>query len=249
MTNIASHRGGTLEFGDSTPSGFKATARMALEQVEFDVHPTVDGAIMVHHDATLDRVTDRTGAIAEQSETEVRSAVINYSGGEHPVSLGELCKIFIGSKVDFRCEIKPGSHGIAYYNFVPQVVEILAHHGMLGRTGFSSFLIENLDALARETDRPRLWLVTPQVLGLLGKAEVIEVAKRHNIGEIGVNVDVADAALMEYVQAAGLDFGVWAAHSAAQIEKALRLKVKVFTTDRPSLAIYLRQNLTGEVPK
>ena len=59
MTHIASHRGGTLEFGDSTPRGFSATALMALEEVEFDVHPTVDGAIIVHHDATLDATTDR----------------------------------------------------------------------------------------------------------------------------------------------------------------------------------------------
>ena len=36
MTRIASHRGGTLEFGDSTPQGFAATAKMPLEEVEFD---------------------------------------------------------------------------------------------------------------------------------------------------------------------------------------------------------------------
>lgn len=39
MTRIASHRGGTLEFGDSTPHGFTATAAMALEEVEFDLSP------------------------------------------------------------------------------------------------------------------------------------------------------------------------------------------------------------------
>lgn len=246
MTRIASHRGGTLEFGDSTPQGFAATAKMPLEEVEFDVHPTADGAIMVHHDATLDGTTDRSGAIATMSEAEVRAAIINYSAGGHPISLVELCAIYADSSVDFRCEIKPGVNGRPYENFVPRVVETLARHGMLEKTIFSSFLVESLDALSAATGRPKLWLVSPPVLRQLGTTAVIEVAKAHNIPEIGVHVDTADSALMAEVTAAGLDFGCWAAHSTRQIEKVLTLGVKVFTTDRPSLAIAIRNRLEAE---
>lgn len=243
MTRIASHRGGTLEFGDSTPQGFTATARMPLDEVEFDVHPTADGGIIVHHDATLDRTTDRTGAIAMLSEAEVRAAVIDYSGGGHPLSLDELCRIYRSSKVDFRCEIKPGAHGRPYKDFVPRVVECLLRENMLSRTVFSSFLIQTLDELVAVTDRPRLWLVSPPVLSQLGSEAVIALALDHAIAEIGVHVDMADAALMAKVDEAGLAFGCWAAHSTAQIEKALALGVKVFTTDRPTLAISTRQGL------
>jgi glycerophosphoryl diester phosphodiesterase len=246
MTRIASHRGGTLEFGDSTPQGFAATAQMPLEEVEFDIHPTADGAIMVHHDATLDGTTDRSGAIAAMTEADVRAAVINYGAGGHPISLGELCAIFAGSKVDFRCEIKPGVDGRPYPDFVPRVVGLLAGHSMLERTTFSSFLVESLDGFAAATDRPRLWLVSPPVLRQLGPLAVIEVARRHHVSEIGVHVDTADAALMAMVHDAGLDFGCWAAHSSLQIEKALALGVKVFTTDRPSRAIAIRDRLQAE---
>jgi glycerophosphoryl diester phosphodiesterase len=243
MTRIASHRGGTLEFGDSTPLGFRSTANMALEEVEFDVHLTMDGAIMVHHDATLDRTTDRSGAIATLSEAEVRAAVINYSAGGHPISLAELCAIYADSPVDFRCEIKPDANGRAYPEFVPRVIEVLERHGMLGRTTFSSFLVASLDELAIATDRPRLWLVSPPVLRQLGPGAVAELARSHGIPEIGVHIDYADEDIMATAQAAGLAFGCWAAHSAEQIEKALNLRVKVFTTDRPSLAITLRNRM------
>ncbi|EAV41490.1 glycerophosphoryl diester phosphodiesterase [Stappia aggregata IAM 12614] len=246
MTRIASHRGGTLEFGDSTPAGFKATAQMALEEVEFDLHPTADGAIMVHHDATLDRTTDRTGAICEMSEAEVRAATIDYGAGSHPLSLQELCAIYRGSSVDFRCEIKPGPDRRPYADFVPKVVAVLAAEGMLARTVFSSFLIETLDELAKVTDRPRLWLVSPPVLQQLGSAGTLEVAKAHGIPEIGVQIDCADEVLMAAAKTAGLQFGCWAAHSAEQIEKALRLGVKVFTTDRPSLAVEIRKGMQQE---
>ncbi|MBW6424250.1 glycerophosphodiester phosphodiesterase [Rhizobium sp. XQZ8] len=240
MTRIASHRGGTLEFGDSTPRGFSATAQMPLEEVEFDVHPTIDGAIMVHHDATLEGTTDRSGAIATLTEAEVRSAVINYGAGGNPISLDELCAIHAESMVDFRCEIKPGADGRPYPDFVPRVVDLLTRHDMLERTTFSSFLVESLDAIAAATDRPMLWLVSPPVLRQVGPAAVIELCKSHEISEIGVHVDTADAALMAQVQDAGLDFGCWSAHTATQIEKVLTLGVKVFTTDRPTLAIAIR---------
>ena len=93
MTRIASHRGGTLEFGDSTPRGFSATAQMAVEEVEFDVHPTIDGVIMVHHDATLEGTTDRSGALPRVAlkvgAKEKGQIVIDFHGWEHLNSLLE----------------------------------------------------------------------------------------------------------------------------------------------------------------
>ncbi|AAK90436.1 glycerophosphodiester phosphodiesterase family protein [Agrobacterium fabrum] len=240
MTRIASHRGGTLEFGDSTPHGFTATAAMALEEVEFDLHPTADGAIVVHHDPTLDATTDMTGAIVDMTLAKVKTATIRYGAGSHPMTLEELCALYVDSHVNFRCEIKPGVDGLPYEGFVALVIAGLERHSMLERTTFSSFLLASMDELWKATTRPRLWLVSPSVLQQLGPGAVIETAIAHSIHEIGVHIDTADAGLMAQVQAAGLDFGCWAAHTPSQITKALDLGVKVFTTDRPTLAIALR---------
>ncbi|WP_119838434.1 glycerophosphodiester phosphodiesterase family protein [Pseudooceanicola algae] len=240
FTRIASHRGGTLEFGDSTPRGFRTTAAMPVDEVEFDVHPTADGAIMVHHDATLDRTTDGTGAIRDLPEAAVRSVVIDYSGGQHPISLAELCDIYKDSQVTLRCEFKPGPGGLAYADFAHRVVAEIERCGMLAKTGFTSFLVPTLDELRDVTDRPLLWLVSPPVLTQLGARAVADLAKAHGIPEIGVNVDTATETLRDHIRGEGLEFGCWAAHSAAQIDHALRLGAKVFTTDRPSLAIARR---------
>lgn len=245
MTRIASHRGGTLEFGDSTPAGFAASATMALEEVEFDVHPTSDGAIVVHHDATLDATTDTTGAIIDLTLKEVKAATIRYSADGHPMTLEELCAIYKDSAVDFRCEIKPNADGVAYEGFVEKVVATLDRRSMIHRTTFSSFLIPCLDELELASTRPRLWLVSPPVLRQLGSEAVIETAMEHGIPEVGVHIDTADRELMTKAQHAGLHFGCWAAHTRAQISKALDLRVKVFTTDRPTLAIAVRADRRG----
>ncbi|MBT0959081.1 glycerophosphodiester phosphodiesterase [Alphaproteobacteria bacterium KMM 3653] len=246
MTRIASHRGGTLNFGDSTPTGFRATAALPLEEVEFDIHPSRDGAIMVHHDATLDRTTDSSGALIDRTEAEIRAASINYGVDEHPISLAELCGIYKDSAVTFRCEFKPDQNGMPYAGFVPKAIEELSRHGMLERTGFSSFMVANLEEIARHTSRPFLWLVSPPVQKQLGIKAMIELAQAHRIPEIGLNIDHTDAATMEQITKAGLDFGCWAAHSEAQITKALSLGVKVFTTDRPLLAIEVRKSFHKE---
>ncbi|MBE3640022.1 glycerophosphodiester phosphodiesterase [Mangrovicoccus sp. HB182678] len=246
MTRIASHRGGTLDFGDSTPAAFRATAALALEEVEFDLHPSADGAIIVHHDATLDRSTDRSGAIAGMSLAEIRGARLDHGAGAPPPTLQELCAIFRDSPVGFRCEFKPGADGRPYPGFVPRVLEALAREGMLARTVFSSFQIETQDELARLSDRPRLWLVSPPVLRQLGEAAVIETALAHGIPEIGVMIDCADAGLQARARAAGLEFGCYAAHDTARIDRALALGVKVFTTDRPLLAIARREAFLQE---
>jgi len=240
MTRIAAHRGGTLEFGDSTPQGFAASAVLALEEVEFDLHPTADGAIVIHHDPTLDATTDRRGAIRDLTLAEVKAAAINYGAGGHPLTLAELCAIFRESPVDFRCEIKPDAAGRPYRDFVPRVLAELAREGMLERTVFSSFLLPVLDELGRACARPRLWLVAPPVLRSLGLSGVIGLARAHGLPEIGLHIDTADAGAMAASLEAGLAFGVWGAHDAARIDRALDLGVKVFTTDRPSLAIARR---------
>ena len=64
MTDIASHRGGALLWPENSRIAFEQTAKLPVEQVEFDVHPTRDGKLVVIHDDTLDRTTDGKGPVA-----------------------------------------------------------------------------------------------------------------------------------------------------------------------------------------
>ncbi|MGV1964122.1 glycerophosphodiester phosphodiesterase family protein [Agrobacterium sp. 22-222-1] len=244
MVRIASHRGGTLEFGDSTLLGFTKTAAMDLEEVEFDVHPTSDGAFVVHHDTTLDATTDTCGVISEMTLAAVKAATIRYSSGSNPLTLEELCDLYVESRVNFRCEMKLDHAGQPYRDFVKGVVTVLHRRSMLGRTVFSSFAVDYLDEVGKVADASsRLWLVSPSVLQQLGASTVIEIAKSHNIPEVGLHIDTASEELRDLFVAESIQFGCWAAHTKEQIKKALSLNVKVFTTDRPTLAIALRKNL------
>ena len=55
---IAAHRGGALEVPENSPMAFRHAAGLAVDYVEFDVHPSADGQLVVHHDAVFGRMTD-----------------------------------------------------------------------------------------------------------------------------------------------------------------------------------------------
>jgi glycerophosphoryl diester phosphodiesterase len=68
------HRGGAGEAPENTLAAFEIALTLGYEYLETDVHLTRDGVLVAFHDERLDRVTDRTGAIAELGIAEVDTA-------------------------------------------------------------------------------------------------------------------------------------------------------------------------------
>ena len=94
MTDIASHRGGALLWPENSRIAFENTTKLAVEQVEFDVHPTRDGKLVVIHDDTLDRTTDGRGPVAVQDWSTLSKLVLKGTGGQRMLLLDEVIEIF-----------------------------------------------------------------------------------------------------------------------------------------------------------
>ncbi|MEP7082729.1 MAG: glycerophosphodiester phosphodiesterase family protein, partial [Chloroflexota bacterium] len=65
MTLIVAHRGSSTRAPENTLESFRLGFEAGADAIELDVHLTADGQLAVIHDETLDRTTDRTGAVAE----------------------------------------------------------------------------------------------------------------------------------------------------------------------------------------
>ena len=69
-------------------AAFGRAVDLGYRYLETDVHATADGVLLAFHDRTLDRVTDRSGEVAQLPWREVRQARI---GGLEPIpTLEEL---------------------------------------------------------------------------------------------------------------------------------------------------------------
>jgi glycerophosphoryl diester phosphodiesterase len=100
------HRGGAKHpdnIGyENSLHAFQHAVDLGYRYLETDLHATRDGVVIAFHDNKLDRVTDRTGVIAELPWSQVREARIN---GHEPIPrLDELLEHF--PDVRFNLDIK-----------------------------------------------------------------------------------------------------------------------------------------------
>jgi glycerophosphoryl diester phosphodiesterase len=102
------HRGGAyhpeVEGLENTMAAFRHAVELGYRYLETDVHVTRDGVLLAFHDAVLDRVTDRRGAVAEMTHAEVLEARVG--GREQVPTLVELLDAFPDARfnIDLKSE-------------------------------------------------------------------------------------------------------------------------------------------------
>jgi len=244
MTDIASHRGGALLWPENSRIAFEQTAKLALEQVEFDVHPTRDGKLVVIHDDTLDRTTDGKGPVATRDWTELQRVTLKGTSGQRMLLLEEVIEIFRPTNIVLRLEIKCGPDRVPYPGHPEKVIGVLEQARVLERRVVTSFQLDTvLKAVAHGRPMRHVWLVLPQVQVDLGLDRVIATAKAAGVPMLGLRQNMLNAEVVGTVRKAGLGIGGWACNDGAAIARLLDLEVDVFTTDRPDLAIAQRKVL------
>ncbi|GAA1990880.1 glycerophosphodiester phosphodiesterase [Nocardiopsis rhodophaea] len=145
------HRGGWLTDEDgrirteleNTALAFQHAIDLGYRYLETDVHATSDGVLLAFHDDTLDRTTDRSGAIADLPYSEVAQARV---GGSEPVPVLED---LLGSWPEARFNIDIKSDAAVW-----PLVRVLRRTGAWDRVCVGSFDQLRLDRARAAFDRP-----------------------------------------------------------------------------------------------
>jgi glycerophosphoryl diester phosphodiesterase len=241
MTEIASHRGGALLWAENSRLAFEQTAKLPVEQVEFDVHPSRDGQLVVIHDTTLERTTDGAGAVCQHDWADLSKLILKGSGGQRMLLLDEVVEIFRPTKIILRLEMKAGPGRVPYPDHPARIMAALKAAGILDRAVMTSFQLGTTAEVPRHGKPMRhVWLVTPEIQIDIGLQAVIDLARSNGVPMLGLRGNVLDAPTVATVRQAGLGIGGWACNDAAAIAKMFDLGVDVFTTDRPDLALDIR---------
>ena len=126
---VGAHRGAMCYAPENTLAAFEKAIECGTYRIELDVRLSRDGEVVVMHDATVDRTTDGTGAVAEMSLAQLKRLRV---GGTEPIpTLAETLQCVRGRSL-LLVEIKPP--GIA-----DAVVDVLRREDMLGDCTISSF--------------------------------------------------------------------------------------------------------------
>jgi glycerophosphoryl diester phosphodiesterase len=69
---LIAHAGGNCDAPQETLYAYRRAADVGSDVLELDVMLTADGVLVVHHDETVDRLTDGTGVVAEMTRAELQ---------------------------------------------------------------------------------------------------------------------------------------------------------------------------------
>ncbi|QMU77142.1 glycerophosphodiester phosphodiesterase [Streptacidiphilus sp. PB12-B1b] len=97
------HRGVMGVEPENTLRSFVRAEQEGLDGIELDLHLSKDGALVVMHDATVDRTTDGTGAISDLTLDELRT--LDAGRGER-VPVFEEVLAAVSAELPIQAEIK-----------------------------------------------------------------------------------------------------------------------------------------------
>jgi glycerophosphoryl diester phosphodiesterase len=223
------HRGGALEQPENTWAAFFHARALGYRYVETDVHATADGEVVVFHDSTLDRLTDRTGAVGSLTHAQLSTARV---AGSHEIPrLVEVMAEF----GEMRWNIDAKSDAV-----VEPLIATLRSNGALERACIATFSAARMARLrALGGDALCTALVPPEIVRL----KLAALVGRH-ISTAGRCVQVPmrwrrGAVITEsFVTAAhrsGVSVHAWTIDDRREMESLLDIGVDGIMTDRPSL--------------
>jgi glycerophosphoryl diester phosphodiesterase len=129
---------------ENTPSAF-AAAVAGQYAIECDLQIAADGEVMVFHDETLDRLTERQGALASLGSRDLK-AIAFKATADRMMTLGELCDLVSG-RVPLILELKSVFDGdMRLTERVAAVVQ--GYAGPVAAMSFDPAVISGLHAVA-----------------------------------------------------------------------------------------------------
>ncbi|WP_328323520.1 glycerophosphodiester phosphodiesterase [Kribbella sp. NBC_00382] len=224
------HRGGALHPDnvgyENSMHAFEQAVGLGYQYVETDLHATSDGVVVAFHDSRLDRVTDRTGVIAELPWSEVRQAKIN---GHEPIPLlSEVLERF--PKIRFNLDIKAD-------NGVQPAARVLREHDAIDRVCVSSFSQDRVDLIRRELGERLATGFGQREIARLRFAPYRMVSRGAclQIPEYYGRLRVLTPGLLRRAHALGKQVHVWTVDNPADMHRLLDAGVDGLITDRTDL--------------
>jgi glycerophosphoryl diester phosphodiesterase len=200
------HRGAAGTHPENTMVSFRRAIELGSDGIEFDVHRTADGELVVIHDGFLNRTTNGSGLImattlSELKELDAGSWKGAQFAGERIPTLRELIRE-TPSTLHLFLELKAGS--IHYPGIEAELIALVTEEGALGRTQISSFDHQALLRIHEQAPQiPLGMLYADNLLDPVGLAKQLGAEALHPAWEW------VTPQLVEAAHAAGLKVNVW----------------------------------------
>lgn len=234
MTLLYGHRGAKGEAPENTLAGFQQCLSHGVKRCELDLHLSRDGELMVIHDPTLKRTTERRGKVNDYTAAELATVDARRGGPGWKTAcpIPTLEQLFEACAFEhWQLEVKSASRGRAATT-VLAIRELAQRHGLLDNVTITSSSREVLGAAQS--------LVPDISRGLVAEyawLDPLKVAQNYGCQLLALNWTLCTPERMEKAQRQGLHVSVWTVNEPALMRRLADFGVDSLITDFPGLAI------------
>lgn len=217
------HRGAKGYEPENTLIGFQKAIDLQVNSIEFDVHLSADGEIIVIHDETLDRTTNGKGAVNNLTLLELKC--LQADKEQKIPTLAEVLNL-----IDKKCEVNIELKSL---ETVEKVVLIIEKYISEKKWSYNHFVVSSFD-----------WTALKQVQ-LLNAAIPIGVLTETNLDlaltfaqfikakSIHPYFHLLTTENTKQIQAAGFQVFPWTVNEMEDIKKVTNYKVNGIISDYP----------------
>lgn len=203
---------------ENTLRSFVAAQQAGLDVIELDLHLSKDGALVVMHDADVDRTTDGTGPIAEKTLAELRA--LDAGHGERVPVFDEVLD---GVRSPLQAEIKDVAAARA-------LAEVMVRRDLVSRVEVSSFHDEAIAEIARLVPGVRTALI-----GSRFGPDIVDRAVEAGAATVCLNIRRLTLEVVEHARKADLKIIGWVVNTQDQLRLVRALELDGATTDYPEI--------------
>ncbi|WP_328369514.1 glycerophosphodiester phosphodiesterase family protein [Streptomyces sp. NBC_00457] len=212
------HRGVMGIEPENTLRSFVAAEHAGLDVIELDLHLSKDGALVVMHDADVDRTTDGTGPIAEKTLSELRA--LDAGRGERVPVFEEVLDAV---KCPLQAEIKDEAAARA-------LSEVMHRRDLLARVEVSSFHDEAIAEIARLVPGVRTALIASRY-----GTDIVDRAVEAGARTVCLNIRRLTLEIVEHARKADLRIIGWVVNTQDHLRLVRALELDGATTDYPEI--------------
>ncbi|MFX0188312.1 MAG: glycerophosphodiester phosphodiesterase [Candidatus Hodarchaeota archaeon] len=227
---IIGHRGANSVAPENTLKSFQKAIDLGADYIEFDIHMSKDGEIVVMHDSNTFAITGHKGLINRMTIEELKR--LDCGDGEQIPTLRETIKLAKG-KIGLQIEIKAK-------DLVDRMVEILREEDLIATSLISSF--QHAELLKVKKIEPKLKVATlePTITGWSNDwsylGGIINKAIRYNSYAIHPRYQLVTKQFIDFAHNNDLKINIWTLNSKATMKKFIKMGVDGIITDDISKA-------------
>ena len=235
---IIAHRGYRKKYPENTLAAFQAAAEAGAPMIELDVMLSRDRKVVVIHDATLERTTNRHGAVNDYTMEELKKLDAGswfdarFADQRLP-ELSEVLDLANGrTRVNLEIKAQAYEHRHPQDAIEKQVVDLVKQKNLQDAVLISSFEIDILVQIASMEDPPAIALIskTPAT------KRIVAICKHLNVFSWHPDQRIATPHQVDMMHAAGLKVFPYNVDTFEDYQKMINMQVDGVITDDPVTA-------------